>query len=59
MKKYEVSVVFRWISGFAIDAENEDEAREKAFEEANIYLSESHQYADDIEIVDVYSEEDN
>lgn len=58
MKKYEVSVEFSTFQTFVVYAKDSYDAKEKAYEEAEIYLSESHQYADDIDVVDVYTEEE-
>lgn len=58
MKKFEVLVNFGYGQLFEIYAKDEYEAKEKAYEEAEIYLAESHQYADNIDVVDVYTEEE-
>lgn len=58
MKKYEVAVVFSTFQTFVVYAKDSYEAAEKAYEEAEIHLSETHQYADNIDVVDVYTEEE-
>lgn len=58
MKKYEVMVQFTTFQTFVVYAKDSYDAKDRAFEEAEIYLSESHQYADDIDVVDVYTEEE-
>lgn len=58
MKRYEVLVKFGYGQLFEIYANDSYDAAEKAYEEAAIYLNESHQYADSITVLDVYDPEE-